>query len=148
MPSFNQNKNNFMFMIYDVAYHKWYNHLSKLGMLQAYIHWLVLHMRFKYSRLLISILFAHTIERHWSFVRSCLHSYWFSWIVGLVQLPSVLVSRISWTFWNRPMRFIFIDTSIWALLWMVRTGSHDFWCWVKFDKWIKSFDCSSSVQTV
>lgn len=105
-------------------------------------------MRFKYSGLLISILFTHTKERHWFFVRSCLDTYWFSCIIGLVQLPSVLVSRISWTFWNRPMWLILIDTSVWTLLWMVRTRSHDFWCWVQFNKWIKSFDCSSGIQTI
>lgn len=122
--------------------------ISKSGVIDAYIHWLILHMGLEDTRFVISLLFSYTKQRLWSFIGSNLRPHWRGCIVCLVKLGSVLVSWIPWSFWQGPMRFILIYTGIWALFGVVRSRTYDLWCWVELDKGVKSFNSSPSVQTI
>ena len=117
-------------------------------MLNSHIYWSVLHMSLEYSWLLVSVLPSNTEMRLRSLIWSYLSAYWRSGIVSLVELSSILMSRVSWTFGQWPMRFIGVYTGVGTFFWVVGSWTYNFWGRVEFYQGVKSFDSSSGIETV
>jgi hypothetical protein len=111
--------------------------------------WLEFHVRGEDSHLrFASLLLPHAVERLRDLVWTLLDAHCGSCVVGLVQLPSVLVGGVSGTFGDRPMRSVLVETSEGTFLGVVGSWANYFGSWVEFNQWVKSFDCSTSVKTV
>lgn len=68
-------------------------------------------------------------------------------VIGLVNLPFVLVCGVSRTFRNGPSWLVSFITGIGAVFRVVGSGTHDLRGRVKADQGVKSFDCAPVVQT-
>ena len=118
-------------------------------MLDADVYRFILHMSFEYSCLIVtSFVFCNTVQWLWNFVWTSLKSNWWSCVISLVQLPSILMRGISWTFWHWPMRLVCVCASKSTLLWVIWSRTYYLRSWIEFNEGIKSFDSSSSIETI
>lgn len=62
-------------------------------------------------------------------------------------MPFLTQWRFPWALWNRPVRHCLLITCVVWILGMIRPRTNNFRSWVHKNQRIKSFNCSSSIQT-
>lgn len=117
-------------------------------MIDTNLNWTILHMCLENSRFVVSLLLSHAKKWLWWLIWSLLKSNWGSSVICLIKLASILVSRISGSFWHWPMWLILIDTSQRALFRMIWAWSNDLRSWVELNQRIKPFYCSPGIKTI
>ena len=117
-------------------------------MVDTHLHWLVFHMGLEDAGLVVAtLLFSNAEEGLRRLVGTRLQAYRRSSVVGLVQLPLVLVGGIARAFWHRPVRLVLVHAGQGTFLRMIGTRANNFRGGVEFDQRVKALDCSSGVET-
>lgn len=99
------------------------------------------------SWLVVSLVLTHAENCFCYLVWSELASNrWWS-VICLIQLPLVPWFSVPWPLRNRPLRLILCFAGVGTLLRMISSRPNDFWSRIQQNQRIKSFDCSSCIQT-
>ena len=120
---------------------------SNSRMVHSHLNRFVFHMSFENSSRSVSFGFSSAEKRFRNFIRSGLDSNWWGSIVCLIQLPPVLMGRVSWALGNWPGWLVWHHAGVGRVFWVVRSWADNLGSWVKLDKWVLTFDCSSGVKT-
>ncbi len=101
---------------------------SNMRVINPYLHWFELHVRFENAWIIVSLIFSDTERWLAYFIWSELTSNWRWCVICLIQLPFVLWFTVSWTFGNGPCWLVFSFACIWAFFWMVSARANDLGC--------------------
>lgn len=119
---------------------------SKFWVGYSYLHWLILHVRVEYSCLLLSsLLLTHADMGLTHLIWTDLVPYWWSCVICLIHLPSVLMARVSWSLRDRPIWIIVLVTWISTVFRMIWTRTHNFRCWIQQYQRIKALHGPPSI---